>query len=376
MLMEVAQAPRFESGVSVIEKIASLDDERLDVYARLTEVQLRNKLEPEKGIFIAESDKVIDRALTAGYEPLSLLIPEHKLDAMRGLIERAQVAWDCFHEKQNRGGSHEAQAAGCKATDVEILRDGRTAERVANGTSASIDDGAVENVTDNTDAPEGLPVFVAPASEIEKLAGYELTRGVLCAMRRKLLPSVCELLETTKARRIAILEDITNHTNVGAAFRSAAALGIDAILVTPTCCDPLYRRAVRVSMGTVFQVPWTRIGMNTGIESANCNEGAIHASADEILQSDAWPVQGLQMLRGLGFKSAALALNDNSISLDDPQLKECEKLAVVLGTEGDGLSDHTIAACDYTVKIPMAHGVDSLNVAAASAVAFWELRVR
>ncbi len=374
--MEVAQAPRFESGVSVIEKIASLDDERLDVYARLTEVQLRNKLEPEKGIFIAESDKVIDRALTAGYEPLSLLIPEHKLDAMRGLIERAQVAWDCFHEKQNRGGSHEAQAAGCKATDVEILRDGRTAERVANGTSASIDDGAVENVTDNTDAPEGLPVFVAPASEIEKLAGYELTRGVLCAMRRKLLPSVCELLETTKARRIAILEDITNHTNVGAAFRSAAALGIDAILVTPTCCDPLYRRAVRVSMGTVFQVPWTRIGMNTGIESANCNEGAIHASADEILQSDAWPVQGLQMLRGLGFKSAALALNDNSISLDDPQLKECEKLAVVLGTEGDGLSDHTIAACDYTVKIPMAHGVDSLNVAAASAVAFWELRVR
>lgn len=374
--MEVAQAPRFESGVSVIEKIASLDDERLDVYARLTEVQLRNKLEPEKGIFIAESDKVIDRALTAGDEPLSLLIPEHKLDAMRGLIERAQVAWDCFHEKQNRGGSHEAQAAGCKATDVEILRDGRTAERVANGTSASIDDGAVENVTDNTDAPEGLPVFVAPASEIEKLAGYELTRGVLCAMRRKLLPSVCELLETTKARRIAILEDITNHTNVGAAFRSAAALGIDAILVTPTCCDPLYRRAVRVSMGTVFQVPWTRIGMNTGIESANCNEGAIHASADEILQSDAWPVQGLQMLRGLGFKSAALALNDNSISLDDPQLKECEKLAVVLGTEGDGLSDHTIAACDYTVKIPMAHGVDSLNVAAASAVAFWELRVR
>lgn len=374
--MEVAQAPRFESGVSVIEKIASLDDERLDVYARLTEVQLRNKLEPEKGIFIAESDKVIDRALTAGYEPLSLLIPEHKLDAMRGLIERAQVARGRFCDQRNWEEGHEAQAAGCKATDVEILRDGRTAERVANGTSASIDDGAVENVTDNTDAPEGLPVFVAPASEIEKLAGYELTRGVLCAMRRKLLPSVCELLETTKARRIAILEDITNHTNVGAAFRSAAALGIDAILVTPTCCDPLYRRAVRVSMGTVFQVPWTRIGMNTGIESANCNEGAIHASADEILQSDAWPVQGLQMLRGLGFKSAALALNDNSISLDDPQLKECEKLAVVLGTEGDGLSDHTIAACDYTVKIPMAHGVDSLNVAAASAVAFWELRVR
>lgn len=344
MLMEVAQAPRFESGVSVIEKIASLDDERLDVYARLTEVQLRNKLEPEKGIFIAESDKVIDRALATGYEPLSLLIPEHKLDAMRGLIERAQVAWGRFCDQRNWEEGYEAQATGRAA--------------------------------DNSDTSENLPVFVAPASEIEKLAGYELTRGVLCAMRRKPLPSVCELLETTKARRIAILEDITNHTNVGAAFRSAAALGIDAILVTPTCCDPLYRRAVRVSMGTVFQVPWTRIGMNTGIESANCNEGAIHASADEILQSDAWPIQGLQMLRGLGFKSAALALNDNSISLDDPQLKECEKLAVVLGTEGDGLSDHTIAACDYTVKIPMAHGVDSLNVAAASAVAFWELRVR
>ena len=360
----------------MVEKITSLDDQRLDVYARLTEVQLRNKLEPEKGIFIAESDKVIDRALAAGYEPLSLLIPDHKLDAMRGLIERAQVAWDCFHEKQNRGGSHEAQAAGCKATDVEILRDGRTAESVANGTSASIDDGAVENVTDNTDAPEGLPVFVAPASEIEKLAGYELTRGVLCAMRRKPLPSVRDLLERTQARRIAILEDITNHTNVGAAFRSAAALGIDAILVTPTCCDPLYRRAVRVSMGTVFQVPWTRIGMNIGFESADCNESAIHGPADNTFLSDAWPAQGLQMLRELGFKSTALALNDNSISLDDPQLKECEKLAVVLGTEGDGLSDHTIAACDYTVKIPMAHGVDSLNVTAASAVAFWELRIR
>ena len=344
MLMEVAQAPRFESGVSVIEKIASLDDERLDVYARLTEVQLRNKLEPEKGIFIAESDKVIDRALATGYEPLSLLIPEHKLDAMRGLIERAQVARGRFCDQRNWEEGHEAQATGRAA--------------------------------DNSDTSENLPVFVAPASEIEKLAGYELTRGVLCAMRRKPLPSVCELLEITKARRIAILEDITNHTNVGAAFRSAAALGIDAILVTPTCCDPLYRRAVRVSMGTVFQVPWTRIGMNTGIESANCNEGAIHGPTDEILQSDVWPTQGLQILRDLGFKSAALALNDNSICLDDPQLKECEKLAVVLGTEGDGLSDHTIAACDYTVKIPMAHGVDSLNVAAASAVAFWELRVR
>lgn len=278
----------------MIETITSLDDPRLDVYARLTEVQLRNKLEPEKGIFIAESDKVIDRALDAGYEPLSLLIPDHKLHAMNGLIER---------------------------------------------------------ITQLSD----VPIFTAPAEEIEKLAGYELTRGILCAMRRKPLSSVKQLLENTKARRIAILEDITNHTNVGAAFRSAAALGVDAVLVTPACCDPLYRRAVRVSMGTVFQVPWTRIGTT---------------------EEDAWPAKGLSLLREIGFSSAALALNDDSVSLDDPCLKACEKLALVLGTEGDGLSRKTIASCDYTVKIPMAHGVDSLNVAAASAVAFWELRVR
>ena len=257
---------------------------------------MRNKLEPEKGIFIAESDKVIDRALDAGYEPLSLLIPDHKLESMSKLLERAQEA-----SKKSRD----------------------------------------------------LPVFVAPAKEIEKLAGYELTRGVLCAMRRKPLLSVRELLEKTNARRVAILEDITNHTNVGAAFRSAAALGVDAVLVTPACCDPLYRRAVRVSMGTVFQVPWTRIGTT---------------------EIDAWPKAGLDLLRSEGFVSAALALNDDSIALDDPILKHCEKLALVLGTEGDGLSQHTIAACDYTVRIPMAHGVDSLNVAAASAVAFWELR--
>lgn len=297
----------------MIENVTDLNDKRLDVYARLTEVQLRNKLEPEKGIFIAESDKVIDRALEAGYEPLSLLIPEHKLDAMQGLIDRAQSAWKAFHDE---------------------------------------DHGKIE--------ASDMPVFVAPAAEIEKLAGYELTRGVLCAMRRKPLPFVGDLLkaldvchEDTKVRRIAVLEDITNHTNVGAAFRSAAALGIDAVLVTPACCDPLYRRAVRVSMGTVFQVPWTRIGTT---------------------EEDAWPAKGLAFLRTLGFKSAALALSDNSIALDNPVLKQCEKLALILGTEGDGLSSHTIAACDYTVRIPMAHGVDSLNVAAASAVAFWELR--
>lgn len=281
----------------MIEYPESLEDSRLDVYARLTEVQLRNKLEPEKGIFIAESDKVIDRAIAAGYAPLSLLVPEHRFERMAEVIERI-------------GGNRPAEEGG-------------------------------------------IPVFVMPASEVEKLAGYELTRGILCAMRRKPLPSVEEVL--AGARRIAVLEDITNHTNVGAAFRSAAALGIDAVLCTPACCDPLYRRAVRVSMGTVFQVPWTRIGQAPGEE---------------------WPTGGIAKLQSLGFKTAAMALNDDSVSLDDPVLKSCEKLALVLGTEGDGLSARTIAACDYTVKIPMAHGVDSLNVAAASAVAFWELRAR
>lgn len=281
----------------MIERLSSLDDPRLDVYARLTELQLRNRLEPERGIFIAESDKVIDRALDAGFRPLSLLVPDHRLARMRALIERA-------------GG-------------------------------------------DKPEADGGIPVFVAPAAEIERLAGYELTRGVLCAMRRTPLPSVEEVV--AGARRIAVLEDITNHTNVGAAFRSAAALGVDAVLVTPACCDPLYRRAVRVSMGTVFQVPWCRIGDAPGEE---------------------WPAGGVAKLRSLGFATAALALADDAVSLDDPVLKSCDKLALVLGTEGDGLSPHTIAACDYTVRIPMAHGVDSLNVAAASAVAFWELRVR
>lgn len=281
----------------MIERIESLEDPRLDCYARLTELQLRNRLEPERGIFIAESDKVIDRALTAGYQPLSLLIPEHRLERMHELVEHI-------------GGN-------------------------------------------KPEAEDGLTVFVAPAEQIEQLAGYELTRGVLCAMRRKPLPSVEEVL--AGARRVAVLEDITNHTNVGAAFRSAAALNIDAVLVTPACCDPLYRRAVRVSMGTVFQVPWTRIG----------------EAPDEQ-----WPEGGIVKLQSLGFKTAAMALSDDSVSLDDPALKQCEKLAIIMGTEGDGLAANTIAACDYTVRIPMAHGVDSLNVAAASAVAFWELRAR
>ena len=272
-----------------IVKLDTLDDSRLDAYARLTEVQLRNKLEPEKGVFIAESEKVIVRALDAGYEPVSFLMEEKWLDVSAGVIARAS---------------------------------------------------------------EDVPVFVLPSDELKRLTGFELTRGILSAMRRPPLPSVEDLL--VRAKRVAVLEGIVDHTNVGAIFRSAAALGVDAVLVTPSCCDPLYRRAVRVSMGTVFQVPWTRIG-KTVVD---------------------WPGEGLARLRDLGFATAAFALTDDSLSLDDARLRACHRLAMIFGTEGDGLARATIAQCEYTVKIPMAHGVDSLNVAAASAVAFWELRSR
>ena len=197
-----------------------------------------------------------------------------------------------------------------------------------------------------------IPIFVAPSEEIEKLTGFELTRGVLCAMKRKPLPSLDELLRD--ARRVAVLEDITNHTNVGAAFRNAAALGFDAVVITPGCCDPLYRRALRVSMGTVFQIPWTRF------------EGSVND----------WHDSGVDQLKRLGFTTVALALHDESVELDDACLQEQKKLAVLLGTEGDGLSQKTIEASDFVAKIPMRDGVDSLNVAAASAVAFWELRAR
>ncbi len=277
----------------MIINLETIDDPQLDAYARLTEAQLRSRLEPEKGIFIAESSKVIERALDGGMQPLSFLMDQKWIEPMRPLVERASA----------------------------------------------------EQGTD-------LPVYVLPHDELKKLTGFELTRGALAAFRRPPLPAVEDVL--AGARRVAVLEDITNFTNVGAIFRSAAALGVDAVLVTPTCCDPLYRRCVRVSMGTVFQVPWTRIGAT----------------------KEDWPGAGLDLLHRLGFKAAALALSHDSVTLDDPQLKAEEKLALVLGTEGDGLAAETIAQCDYTVLIPMQHGVDSLNVAAASAVAFWELRAR
>ncbi len=272
-----------------IIEITDFTAPELDPFARLTEAQLRSRAAPEKGVFIAESPKVIRRALDAGYAPVSLL------------MERRHIT-------------------GQGSEIVSLCGD--------------------------------APVYTADSSLLESLTGYALTRGVLCAMRRPPLPTVEAIC--ANARRVAVLESIVDPTNVGAIFRSAAALNMDAVLVTPTCCDPLYRRSVRVSMGTVFQIPWTRIGT---------------APAD-------WPENGMAQLRSLGFKTAAMALSDDSVSVDAPALCAEEKLAIILGTEGDGLAVRTIADCDYTVRIPMAHQVDSLNVAAASAVAFWQLRAR
>ena len=270
-----------------IIEITDFTAPELDVYARLTEAQLLNREEPAKGMFIAESPKVIERALDAGCQPVSLLMERKHIDG--------------------------------QAKDV------------------------IERCGD-------IPVYTSDLDILTKLTGFQLTRGVLCAMRRPQLKCVEEVVKD--ARRIVILENVMNPTNVGAIFRSAAALGMDAVLLTPGCSNPLYRRAARVSMGTVFQIPWTFIGSEM---------------AD-------WPGPGMEKLRQLGFKTAAMALRSDSISIDDPVLLAEEKLAIVLGSEGDGLTNDTIADCDYTVLIPMHHGVDSLNVAAASAVAFWQLR--
>ena len=269
-----------------IIEITDFSATELDVYARLNENQLLNRAEPEKGLFIAESPKVVERAMNAGYEPVSMLV-----------------------EKKHIEG--EAKEVIARAVDI--------------------------------------PIYTAEFELLKNLTGFALTRGVLCAMRRRSLPCVEEVCKG--AKRIAILENVMNPTNVGAIFRSAAALNMDAVLLTPACSNPLYRRSARVSMGTVFQVPWTYL---SGEESS-------------------WPHPGIDVLRGLGFKTAAMALCDESVSIDDETLMAEEKLAIILGTEGDGLATATIADCDYTVKIPMSHGVDSLNVAAASAVAFWQL---
>ncbi|MBR5510455.1 MAG: RNA methyltransferase [Lachnospiraceae bacterium] len=268
-----------------IIEITDFSSPELDIYARLSEGQLLNRHEPEKGLFIAESPKVIERALNAGYEPVSLLLETKHIEG-------------------------EARETISRCGDI--------------------------------------PVYTASLDVLTKLTGFQLTRGALCAMRRRALPSVEDVC--TGARRIAVLENVMNPTNVGAIFRSAAALGIDAVLLTPACSNPLYRRSIRVSMGTVFQIPWTFIGND----------------------DPHW----LSHLKKLGFQTAAMALSDDSVPINDPNLMSEEKLAIILGTEGDGLADVTLEDCDYTVRIPMAHGVDSLNVAAASAVAFWQLGIQ
>lgn len=272
-----------------IIQITDFNAPELDIYARLTENQLLNRCEPEKGIFIAESPKVVERALDAGFKPISILIEDKHIDTQAKDILK-------------------------KCGDI--------------------------------------PIYTAPFDVLTKLTGFQLTRGMLCAMRRPKLPSIEEVCEGKK--RIAVLENVMNPTNVGAIFRSAAALGIDAVLLTSTCSNPLYRRAIRVSMGTVFQISWTYIGS----EQDNTSESYVN------------------ILKNLGFITAAMALKEDSVSIDNEGLKSCDKLAIILGSEGEGLLDSTIQNCDYTVLIPMAYGVDSLNVAAASAVAFWELRKR
>lgn len=272
-----------------IIKITDLMAPELDIYARLNENQLLHYYEPDTGIFIAESPNVIIRALNAGYEPLSILLEEKEIESDAKKI-------------------------------IELC--------------------------------DNIPIFTAKLDVLTKLTGFQLTRGLLCAMYRKTLPSISDVCKN--AKRIVILENVMNPTNIGAIFRSAAALNMDAVLLTHGCADPLYRRASRVSMGTVFQIPWTYIGNDT----------------------KDWYESGMDMIKEQGFKTVAMALRKDSMNVDDPRLMSEEKLAIILGTEGDGLSDSTINDCDYTVCIPMSHGVDSLNVAAASAVAFWQLGKR
>ena len=276
--------------MNVIE-IQDFEAPELDVYARLTENQLVNRADPTKGMFIAESPKVIMRALDAGCVPVSVLMEKRQLK-----------------------------------TEGEALEAVRTCSSIH----------------------KSIPVYVAEFEVLTKLTGFQLTRGMLCAMYRPKLQTPQEICRD--ARRIAVLENVVNPTNVGAIFRSAAALNMDAVLLTPACSDPLYRRAIRVSMGTVFQIPWTYIG---------------EKAAD-------WP-KDMEQLRQMGFQTVAMALREDSLGIDDKRLHEVDKLAILLGTEGEGLADETLAQCDYTVRIPMSHGVDSLNVAAASAVAFYEL---
>lgn len=308
--------------INIIE-IKNLDAPELQIYYNLNEAQLFHYFEPKPGIFIAESPKVIERALDAGCVPMSFLMEKkHVKTQAKEILARCE----------------KLQSQDIKQTDKM---------EAENGNSSM----AAEHEIPVCAAEHEIPVYMAEIEVLAKITGYQLTRGMLCAMYRPTLPSVEQLCKN--ARRVAILENVVNPTNIGAIFRSAAALGMDAVLLTSACADPLYRRASRVSMGTVFQIPWTYFDKNAS-----------------------WPDGAMDVLHKLGYKTAAMALRDDSVSIDDEKMMAEEKLAIVLGTEGDGLADHTIADCDYTVKIPMTHGVDSLNVAAASAVAFWQLGMK
>ena len=279
-----------------IINITDLNQPELDVYARLTESQLRNRLEPEKGIFIAESLKVVRIALAAGLKPLSFLAERKYID---------------------------------------------------------------EQITSLIGDDNATPIYTGEREVLAQLTGYELTRGFLCAMRRPQLPTVEEVCRGK--RRIAVMDSVVNSTNTGAIFRASTALGIEGLLLTPTCCDPLNRRSVRVSMGTVFQMPWTFIGELKGVKGE--------------LKGVKGQMSYISTLKELGFTTVALALSDKAVSIDSPTLQCIDRMAIVMGTEGDGLSKEVIEACDYVAMIPMQRGVDSLNVAAAAAVAFWQLRL-
>lgn len=294
--------------MSDIIDITDYNAPELDIYARLPEVQLLHIHEPERGIFIAESPKVIERALDAGYQPISFLVEDKQIETQaKPFLTRCET----------------------------------------------------------------VPVYKASYDVLTQLTGFALTRGMLCAMYRPDLPAVGQVC--AHARRIAVLEDVVNPTNVGAIFRSAAALNMDAVLLTPACSDPLYRRAVRVSMGTVFQIPWTYLEACGSKEQDRRHPYEKGRNGGDVDGDNGQKNRYIELLHDLGFKTVAMALQEESVSIDDPKLKGEEKLAVILGTEGDGLTASTIENCDYTVRIPMSHGVDSLNVAAASAVAFWEL---
>lgn len=308
--------------INIIE-IKNLDAPELQIYYNLNEAQLFHYFEPKPGIFIAESPKVIERALDAGCVPMSFLMEKKHVET-----QAKEILARC----------DKLQSQDIKQTDKM---------EAENGNSSMVAEHDIPVCTAECE----IPVYMAEIEVLARITGYQLTRGMLCAMYRPALSSVEQLCKN--ARRVAILENVVNPTNVGAIFRSAAALGMDAVLLTPACADPLYRRASRVSMGTVFQIPWTYFDKNA-----------------------CWPDGAMDVLHKLGYKTAAMALRDDSVSIDDEKMMAEEKLAIVLGTEGDGLADHTIADCDYTVKIPMTHGVDSLNVAAASAVAFWQLGMK